>query len=201
MFDLETNTVDLAKKRPTEMRSNQRVHLVEPDCDDEREIKRDNLKLVIHSIYDQYINENCSKNGKIKYKSVDGKSNPIKVLNSIKEKVVDKELTVVPTDKTNRISVMSGTKYIKSMEEHYRTDKPINKKELNKIESSLCGHSKSVTKIFRVGLKYGQQKRAMANATVHKNGQIPVLKGAEKDHKENVNEVKMRPIVNAMDGP
>ena len=41
----------------------------------------------------------------------------------------------------------------------------------------------------------------MANPTVHKNGQIPDLKGAEKDHKENENEVKMRPIVNAMDGP
>ena len=52
-----------------------------------------------------------------------------------------------------------------------------------------------------MALKHGQQKRALANATVHKNGQVPVLKGAEKDHKENEKSIKMRPIVNAMDGP
>ena len=88
------------------------------------------------------------------------------------------------------------------MEEHHKDDKSITKKELNKVEKELGRHSKSVVKIFRVGYKHGQQKRALGNATVHQNGQIPVMKGAEKDHKVLDNGViKMRPIVNAMDGP
>merc|ERR1711954_630276 len=44
-------------------------------------------------------------------------------------------------------------------------------------------------------------KRALKNATVHVDGQIAVLKGAEKDHKESVGKIRMRPIENAMDGP
>ena len=37
---------------------------------------------------------------------------------------------------------------------------------------------------------------------MHIDGQIPTLKGTEKDHKVTENKVvKMRPIVNAMDGP
>merc|ERR1711954_577466 len=44
-------------------------------------------------------------------------------------------------------------------------------------------------------------KRALKNATVHVDGQVAVLKGAEKDHKESVGKIRMRPIENAMDGP
>ena len=33
------------------------------------------------------------------------------------------------------------------------------------------------------------------------NGQVPNLKGAEKDHKEDKSRIRMRPIMNAMDGP
>ena len=106
-----------------------------------------------------------------------------------RKKVISKETTAIPTDKTNRLSFMPSEKYKESMQEHNIDDKVISKKELNKIENSLCGHSKSVTKIFRVGLKHGQQKRALANATVHKNGQVPVMKGAEKDHKVTENKI------------
>merc|ERR1711954_455170 len=71
----------------------------------------------------------------------------------------------------------------------------------NRIERKLNNHSKDIVKIFRIGYSNGQQKRALRNATVHINGQIPVLKGAEKDHKANNGNIKMRPIENAMDGP
>ena len=87
------------------------------------------------------------------------------------------------------------------MEEHFKTDKPIDKKELNRVERLLNDHSKSVVQIYNVGLKHGHQKRALRNATVHVNGQVPVLRGSEKDHKQAEDKVKMRPIVNAMDGP
>ena len=54
--------------------------------------------------------------------------------------------------------------------------------------------------MFKIGYRSGQQKRALRNATVHVNGQLPVLKGAEKDHKVNNGKIKMRPIENSMDG-
>ena len=96
---------------------------------------------------------------------------------------------------------MKSSTYLESMEEHHKNDKIIDKKELNKVERKLGYHSKSVVKIIKVGQSHGQHKRALQNATVHVNGQIPVMKGSEKDHKPSDKSIKMRPIVNAMDGP
>ena len=178
------------------MRSNQRVKFVDPDCEDENEIKRDNLKVEILNTYDKFINKNCNNKGEIK-----SENNPVKVLNGIKDKVICNKINVIPTDKTNRLSVIPPNVYKESMEEHHKDDKVITKRELNKVERELHDHSKSITKIFKIGFGSGQQKRALANATVHINGQVPVMKGAEKDHKQNEDKIKMRPIVNAMDGP
>ena len=38
----------------------------------------------------------------------------------------------------------------------------------------------------------------MANATVQRNGEIPLMKGSDKDHKKKI---QMRPICNGMVGP
>ena len=200
-YDSCTNTVNVANKRATDMRANQRVKLAEPDVNDENEIKRDNLKVEILNTYDKYIKENCNHNGEIRLDDNNEVKNPVKVLNSIKERVVKQEIIVDETDKTNRIYVMKAETYLKSMKEHVVDDKEINKKELNKIERKLNGHSKSIVKIFKVGYTHGQQKRALRNATVQINGQVPVLRGAEKDHKSSEGNIKMRPIENAMDGP
>ena len=101
------------------------------------------------------------------------------------------------------MSVLPPDMYRNSMEKHHKGDKEINKKELNKVERKLNEESKSVVRIFRVGEGHGQYDRALKNATVHVNGQVPVLQGAEKDHKQSgvEGEIEMRPIVNAMDGP
>ena len=152
------------------MRSNQRVKLLEPNCDDDKEVKRDNLKVEVMNVYDSYIKQYCDHNGEIKLYNTKMKTNPIKVLNGIKSKVVDQKLVAVTTDKTNRLSFMSSASYKESMEEHHRGDKSITKKELNKVEKELGRHLKSVVKIFRVGYKHGQKKRALGNATVHHNG-------------------------------
>ena len=85
----------------------------------------------------------------------------------------------------------------KSMEKHYKNDKVVGKKEVNRIERKLHEHSRSVVKIFRVAEQSGQHDRALRNATVHTNGQTPSLRGAEKDHKAS-DKIEMRPIVNAM---
>ena len=89
------------------------------------------------------------------------------------------------------------------MEEHHKEDKIISKKETNKVERNLNYHSKSLTKIFKVGEAHGQLERAIRNSTVHVNGQIPVMKGLEKDHKtsDDRTKVEMRPVINAMEGP
>ena len=62
-------------------------------------------------------------------------------------------------------------------------------------------HSKSITRVFKIGAEFGQHDRVVRNSTVHMNVQLPVLSGNEKDHKESSNGLKMRPLMNIMDGP
>lgn len=81
-------------------------------------------------------------------------------MTSLKKKIRAKELTIIPTDESNKISVMLPGTYEVSMEEHYKNDKLIDKKELNKIQRTLNGHSKNAVKIFKVGDEHKQHKRA-----------------------------------------
>ena len=119
---------------------------------------------------------------------------------SVKDKAKTNKITVTETDKTKKISVMNPKTYEEGMEEHHVDDKILSKKELNKVQRRLNEHSKSMTKVFNIGKEHGQHNRAMVNATVHVNGQLPILSGQEKDHK-NSDSIKMRPTVNSMDGP
>ena len=52
-----------------------------------------------------------------------------------------------------------------------------------------------------IGKNHGEKdsKRALSNATVHKNGEIPILRGTDKDHKKG--NLQMRTLCNAMMGP
>ena len=132
--------MNLSNKKATEMRSNQRVKLVDPNIDDEKEIKRDNLKLKVMDTYKEYISKYCNKDGEIKGVM----SQDVKLgMKSLKEKSKSKKINIVPTDKTNKTTVMLPETYQKSMEEHYKEDKVINKKEENKVQRTLDDHSKS----------------------------------------------------------
>ena len=105
----------------------------------------------------------------MKVENRNGTKNPIKVLNSIKEKVISNKINFIPTDKTYQISVITPNVFKESMAEHHEMDKVKTKKELHKVERELHSHSRSVTKIFKIGFQSGQQKRALDNATVHIN--------------------------------
>ena len=51
----------MSNKKATDMRSNQRIKLVNPDIDYNKEVKRDNLKLKIIDTYGEYIEEYCNR--------------------------------------------------------------------------------------------------------------------------------------------
>ena len=53
----------MGNKKDTDMRSNQRVKLIDPDIDDKKE---DNLKVHFIETYQEYINEQFKRNGEIK---------------------------------------------------------------------------------------------------------------------------------------
>ena len=122
-------------------------------------------------------------------------------LKKLKERIDEKEIMVVITDKSNKMSVTTPNIYKESMKCHTEKDLKTDMKGANKIAKTLNEHSKDFVKILNIGESHGQNKRAIRNATVHKDGEIPLLVGAFKDHKDTKEGIKMRPIMNAMSGP
>ena len=55
----------------------------------------------------------------MKVENRNGTKNPIKVLNSIKEKVISNKINFIPTDKTYQISVITPNMFKESMAEHH----------------------------------------------------------------------------------
>ena len=87
------------------------------------------------------------------------------------------------------------------MKPHSEKDVTTDTKVANKITRKLNEHSKQFVKILNIGEGNGQSKRAVSNATVSQDGEIPTLMGAFKDQLDIKEGIKMRPIVNAMAGP
>ena len=200
VLDRVNKVIKFNKMRATNMKCNQRVQILEPDESD-AEVKRNNLRIELMKESNSYMNEHCDKNGTIIDCYMDEQQkNGIKRL---RNRVVDGEIVSGLTDKSSKITVMKPETYKFGLSEHTKKDREINKKELNKVNSKLNKHTKSFVKILGVAKEYGdkQFKRAVANVTVHKDGELPVLRGNEKDHKKDQVGIKMRAIVNGMNGP
>ena len=198
VVDNQKHTINFNNKRAASMKCNQRVFPLEPS-DVEIEIKRDFLKVKLMDNYKKYIKENCHRNGAIKKDNL----NPDQRngMRSLKERVENNEIVVTNTDKSNKFSVMNTKTYEMAMEEHVSKDKEISVSEANRIAGVLNKHSKCFVKIIGIGKSHGNKdhKRAVANTTVHKNGEIPIVKGTDKDHKPSG--LHMRAICNGMVGP
>ena len=65
VYDRENKSVNLGKKKATDMDCNQRVNLLDP-FENDTETKRNNLKIELMKTYDKYIGEKCDKRGNIK---------------------------------------------------------------------------------------------------------------------------------------
>ena len=150
------------------------------------------------NVYKNYIDRKCDKRGFIKQDSLTEQQR--EGAKTLTARSKNKEIVMTTTDKSNKTSVMPPETFEIAMEKHVSGDKEIDVKEGNKIAGSLGKHSKSYVKIIGIGKNHGQKdhKRAIANATVHKDGEIPILRGSDKDHKS---EIEMRPICNGMVGP
>ena len=89
------------------------------------------------------------------------------------------------------------------MQPHVSNDRVISWDEKESIEKTLNGHSLQMGRWLMIGQKHPNDDRIKA-ALKNNNAHIPVMKGADKDHKTNYNEnigPPLRPIVGADEAP
>ena len=80
-------------------------------------------------------------------------------LKSIKKKIADGELVVLPTDKSGRFGVMSMATYIKAGMVHIKDDEQVGVEERRSNQKILNGAVSMMLKIFRVGKNSRHENR------------------------------------------
>ena len=150
-----------------------------------------------------YIRNNCDKNGYPRNQNSDEEKLVLQGIKSIQKKVKNNEIFVTTSDKTSKLVANTKENYIERMEPHVANDREINWDEKESIEKTLNGHSIQMGRWLRLGQRHGNDDRIKA-ALKNKNAHIPVMKGADKDHKSGFDEgvgPPLRPIVGADEAP
>ena len=83
-------------------------------------------------------------------------------LKSIRLRLVNGELVVLPTDKSGRFEIMTMETYIKAGEVHVKDDKKMDTDDLKKNQRHLNGHVSMVLKFFVAGADWSHQQRKYA---------------------------------------
>ena len=190
----------LTDLKATDLKNNKRVILAAIE-DDEKEIKRNNVKIELKKVFSNYRTKNCDKFGNIKDNNLDKKQ--FETIRSLNKKMKEENLVCFKTDKTGYLALDTQESLAKKMEKHIKDDKVIDEKEVKTIENKLNKQTDSFLTMVNAGEKTNQMKRIKFNLKTVDN-QIPLLSGTSKDHKEpkeDESSPDVRPIMGAMVGP
>ena len=108
VYDVAESTINFSKQRVTDLPFNRRI-TVPPPRDDTSEIVFANMKTRIINAAQRYIDLNCDSKGNIRNQNVD--KSELEGLKSLKKRVNDGEILIVPTDKSDRLPVESFIKF------------------------------------------------------------------------------------------
>ena len=147
-FDQDKVSLNFGRRRATDLKGNARVFLPKRVKNFETEANLEMLRVELLAIFRQFMEQKCNKKG-------EQKSNltrpQLKGLVSLKTRIKNGEIVVVPTDKTCNFTVMSRESYLKAGLEHVRGDKVTNWKSIKEAQREVNGHVSMLLKIFKVG--------------------------------------------------
>ena len=179
IFDWRTRTMNFGRRRATDCKGNSRVFFPRKARTVEEEMSLQTLRDMLMVTFRKYVDEKCGKEGK-------QCRNLSKVqeagLKSLKKRVKEGEVMIVPTDKSGSLAVMSRTAYVESGMSHTRKDKEVRWEEIRDSQRELNGHVSMLAKIFRIGANWGHEQR-IRETLMKENQAVCPLSLLFKDHK------------------
>ena len=179
IFDVETKTFNFAKRRATDLKRNSRVYLPRKARSVEEERKFEAMRIELKSVFKDYVSNSCEKGGKQMINLTPSQSRGLK---SIKKRVADGELVILPTDKSGRLSVMTRDTYKKAGLAHTLRDREASWQEVKESQRELNGHVSMVIKVFRIG-SYWDHGPRVRETTMGEDMAICPMSLLFKDHK------------------
>ena len=179
IYDPDKLSMNLSKRRATDLKGNARVIFPKRSKDFETEAKIEAFRVQALAEFRQYRDEKCSKGGKQPSNLTKSQERGLK---SLTDRVKSGEIVVVPTDKTGKFAIMSRRAYEDSGKKHVGDDKIVGWEELKEAQTRLNGHVAMMAKIFKVGKSSEHQDRVRETMMGESLSVCPVSL-LYKDHK------------------
>ena len=179
IFDNVKKEFNFAKRRATDLKGNSRVFFPSKARSLEDEAKLETMRLELKTVFKYYVSKFCQEGGK----QMDNMStNQAKGLKSLRKRVSNGELVIIPTDKSGRIAVMTLEAYKEAGLKHTLKDKEVSWQDIKESQRELNGHVSMMVKIFKIGgyWKHGQRVR---ETTMGEGLSICPMSLLYKDHK------------------
>ena len=156
VFDLVNGRIDMRKRRATDVKGNSRVILPKKMRDFETEAKLEMMRQGLRGAFGQYTQEKCGAGGLQKSNLSRGE---IRGLKSLKKRVKEGELAILPTDKTGLFAIMSRDTYVECGLSHTKGDQHVTWDDLKGAQSEINGHTSMIIKIFDIGKSWEHTSR------------------------------------------
>ena len=179
IFDVNNKTICMANRRVTDLDSNSKVYLpkaLDALSEARIEVRNDQYR----QIYAGYKKTGCNKEDK---QEVNLPDNLKKALISLNKKIKEKQIVVVPTDKSGKFAICSLDAYKEMGMSNIKKDREISRKKSAQIQKQLNGHVASLNRCLNIGKNWNHEQRIFESTTSDSN-LVPPGYILVKDHKE-----------------
>ena len=178
-FQHKEMTFNFAKRKATDMKGNSRVFFPRKARSLEEESSLETLRVELRALFKNYISKNCSKGGK---QITNLTKNQVRGLKSLKKRVSEGELVIIPTDKSGNLAVLTRQSYLEAGLKHTKNDREVNWEAVKTSQKEINGHTSMLIKTFKIG-HYWEHGGRIRETTMGEGASICPLSLLFKDHK------------------
>ena len=179
VYDSMVGRFSYSKKKVTDTKGNSRVNFPKEGGDVDDEAKLEMVRLELKNVFNQYCVEKCLKGGAQKSNLNEAERRGLK---SLRKRVSNSEIIVVPTDKSGRFAIMSLATYEKAGQAHTSKDEVVEFSEIKSTQVELNGHVSMLIKTFKIGEGWDHVER-MRETMINNSLAVCPLYLLFKDHK------------------
>ena len=178
VFEEESKTFNLNKRRVTDCKANSRVILPRA-LPNEEESKLEVLRMELLEEHRRWTTEHCDCSGNQEGNlSKEEKAG----LKSLRKRINEGDIVVLPTDKSGKFAIMSMSTYMLAGEVHTSKDTEVCLGEVQSNQRKLNGHVSMLCKIFKIGSDWQHEGR-VRETMVNNSLAVAPLYLLYKDHK------------------
>ena len=172
-------TFSLAKRRATDIKGNSRVYFPRKARALEEEAVFEAMRLELRGAFNNYVSRNCGKGGA---QTINLSPSQARGLKSLKKRVKEGDLVIIPTDKSGNLAIMSRQSYLEAGLKHTLGDREVGWEVIKESQHELNGHVSMLIKVFKIGQHWDHGAR-IRESTMGESMSVCPLSLLFKDHK------------------